>query len=114
MRTITKHNIIVIAIAVIIAIAIPFIYIYRTNAQHSLDYKVFRANSGWGYDIVMNGKLVIHQEYIPAINKKKEFVTATQAKETALLVISKLKNNKFPTLSKREVEQICGPDNQGQ
>jgi len=111
MQTIIKHNIIVIAIAVIIAVAIPFIYISRANSQPGIDYKVFHSATGWGYDIVMNGKLVIHQEYIPTINKKKEFSTATQAKETALLVISKLKNNKFPTLSKKEVEQICGTDN---
>jgi hypothetical protein len=111
MRTITRHNIVVIAIAVIIAIAIPFIYIYKAGTQSNINYKVFRATTGWGYDIVMNGKLIIHQEYIPTINRKKEFLTATQAKETALLVISKLKNNKFPTLSKKEVEQICGTDN---
>src|ERR1700746_4082726 len=105
MLTTTKHNIIVIAAAASIAAAIPFIL--NRKSEQAISYKVFHSGTGWGYDIAMNGKLIIHQECIPAINEKKQFLSEAQARETAQLVISKLKNNKFPTLSKTEVEQIC-------
>ena len=101
----TKHNIVVITIAVVIAVAIPFIY--RRGKSENVDYKTFHTKGGWGYDIVVNGKTFIHQQYIPAISEEKEFETEVQAKETAQLVIYKLKNNKLPTLSKVEVERIC-------
>jgi len=104
----TKHNIIVITICVIIAVAIPFLY--KTHEGNKINYKTFRADSGWGYDVVVNGKLLIHQQYIPVVAEKKEFSTEQQAEEAAQLVVSKLKNNKLPTLSKAEVQQICGVD----
>jgi hypothetical protein len=102
----TKPNIIVITICVIIAAAIPFLY--RSHPGNKINYKTFRADSGWGYDVVVNGKLLIHQQYIPVVAQKKEFPTEQQAEEAAQLVVSKLKNNKLPTLSKAEVQQICG------
>ncbi|MFI5186766.1 MAG: DUF4907 domain-containing protein [Chitinophagales bacterium] len=107
---ITKHNAIVIAVSVMIAAAIPFIY-KAPGQKEIINYKTFHSDSGWGYNIVLNGKLIIHQEYIPAIAEKKGFSKEIEAGETAQLVISKLKNNKSPTLSKTEVEQICGGNN---
>ena len=105
MITTTKHSIIVIILSIAIAAAIPFLYKHN---ERKISYQTFHRGSGWGYNIVVNGKLSIHQEYIPAIAEKKEFSTEIQAKETAQLVVYKLKNNKSPTLTKTEVEQICG------
>jgi len=106
---ITKHNIIVVALSVLTAASIPFVY--KSNDHKKINYKTFHLGSGWGYDIIMNGKSVIHQECIPAMAGEKKFPTETQAKQTAELVILKLKNNKVPTLSKTEVEQICADNN---
>ena len=106
MITTTKHSIIVIILSIAIAAAIPFLC--KHNEERKISYQTFHRRSGWGYNIVVDGKLSIHQEYIPAIAEKKEFSTETQAKETAQLVVYKLKNNKSPTLTKTEVEQICG------
>jgi len=100
-----KQNILVLTSSLVIAGLIPFIY--KKHKEESIVSKTFHSGSGWGYDILMNGKLIIHQVWIPAVSEKKEFSTEAEAKETAALVISKLKNNKFPTLSKDEVEQIC-------
>jgi len=106
---ITKHNIIVLCASLVIAASIPILYKYKSGAT-KVEYlsRTFHSGSGWGYDIVMNKKLIIHQEYIPAIAEKKEFQTEKQADAAAQLVLSKLKNNKFPTVSKAEVEQVCG------
>jgi len=102
----TKHNWIVIAVSILIAAAIPVLY--KAGAKvNEINYKTFNQTGGWGYDIIVNRKLLIHQEYIPAIAQKKEFSTEKQAAQAAQLVMSKLKNNKLPTLSLVEVEQIC-------
>jgi hypothetical protein len=107
MPMIIKHNWMVVAVSVLIAAAIPVLYKGAMGTGSKIDYKTFRQRGGWGYDIVVNRKLFIHQECIPAISEKKEFSTEVQATEAARLVMSKLKNNKLPTLSLAEVEQIC-------
>jgi hypothetical protein len=103
---ITKHNIAVIAASLVIAAAIPVFYNSRKQVEE-IRYQIFQEGAGWGYDIIQNDHLIIHQQYIPAIDQKKEFSSEIQARETATLVIAKLRGSKFPTLSKAEVEQIC-------
>jgi hypothetical protein len=102
---ITKHNIIVLAASATISAAIFFFY--EKNPAQKINYNLFHKASGWGYDILVNDKLFIHQEYIPVVANKKGFATETEAKKTARLVINKLKNNKMPTLNYAEVNQIC-------
>ena len=108
MITITKHNLIVIAVSILIAAAIPLLY--DSAKGNDISYKTFHKDAGWGYDIIVNGKLFIHQESIPAIPQKKEFPTETEAREVAQLVMRKLKNNKLPTVSCAEINQICTPN----
>jgi len=108
MRTTTKHNIVVIAVSLVIAASIPLVYKKTLEPRPNVFYHSFHGDHGWGYDIIMNDKLVIHQQYVPALNVKQQFPTREQAEAAAQLVVFKLKNNKFPTLSKSEVEQICG------
>jgi Domain of unknown function (DUF4907) len=103
--TITKHNIIVITASVVIAASIPFLYI--TEKRKKIDYKTFHTTAGWGYDILINKKIFIHQEYIPVIVEKKGFATEATVIKMAHAVIEKLKNNKLPTLTRPELDQIC-------
>ena len=102
---ITKHNIIVLTASAMIAAAILFFY--EKKPAQKINYNLFHEASGWGYDILVNDKLFIHQEYVPAMAEKKGFATEIQAKKTARLVINKLKNNKMPTISYAEVDHIC-------
>jgi len=105
---ITKHTIIVIATSVVIAAAIPFIYLHKTG--HKTDYRTFHSAAGWGYDILTNHKIIIHQEYIPVIATQKGFNTQAEAEKTAQLVITKMKGDQFPALSYAELSTICSPD----
>jgi hypothetical protein len=100
----TKHNIIVIIASVLIAIAIPFVI---KRERETFAYKTFHHAKGWGYDILVNGKLFIHQENIPAISTEKGFDSATQASAIAAFILNKIKNNKPPTLTQEELRQIC-------
>lgn len=99
-----KHNSIVLSVAIVVSIAI--LCMYGKRRQPEFNYSVFHAQKGWGYDILENDRLVIHQENIPVISLLKGFDSKEQAQKTALLVIEKLQHNKLPTLTKFDIEQV--------
>jgi len=106
---ITKHNLAVLLVSLTVAAAIPFFYLVKHH--NKIDYKTFHTSEGWGYDIFVSEKLVIHQQYVPAKAQKKGFSLEALAKKAAESVVDKLKNNKLPTLSSAEISQICTPIN---
>src|SRR5450755_4361975 len=54
--------------------------------------------SGWGYEILVDHKVFIHQEYIPEIAGKKAFLTKEDAMKTAGLAVEKLVKGKLPAI----------------
>ncbi|MEJ5302163.1 MAG: DUF4907 domain-containing protein [Bacteroidales bacterium] len=66
------------------------------NMADSIMPKVFRIEGGWGYEISKNGRTIIHQPFIPAIEGKIPFVDSLQALATAKLVILKIRKNIIP------------------
>ena len=63
--------------------------------------------SAWGYDIYMNGKLIVHQPHIPAIAGTKGFSSEEDARKTAALMALKIKNNIMPpTVSVKELDSL--------
>jgi uncharacterized lipoprotein NlpE involved in copper resistance len=65
--------------------------------------KTFRVDRGWAYSIFINDKEYVRQLYIPAIEGKVPFASDSQAEKTGWYVVSKLKNNASPSLSKKEL-----------
>jgi hypothetical protein len=59
--------------------------------------------SGWGYEILVDHKIFIHQEDIPAIAGKKAFLTKEDAMKTAGLVIEKIVKGKQPAITKDDL-----------
>jgi len=53
-------------------------------------------NRGWGYDIMVDGKIYIHQPNIPAIMGNNGFSSEEDAQEVGDFIIQKLKNNIIP------------------
>ncbi len=104
---ITKHNLAVIIVAITIAAAIPIFYKWKSHKK--IEYAVFHTNEGWGYNILVDKKLVIHQQNIPVMAEKKGFSQEAFAQKAAESVVDKLKNNKLPTLSYAEINKICNP-----
>lgn len=98
-------NIIIIGISVCVAAAISYIK-WKGPANAPLQTNVYMVvGGGWGYDILVNDKILIHQESIPAIKNKRAFATKEQAEQTAALVIKKIKNGQPPTLTKPDLEK---------
>lgn len=100
------HSVVVLGLSVLIAL---LFWIPPAGASHqaAFSYKVFKSSVGWGYDILINDSLLIHQETIPAITTKRGFEKAAQAEKAALLVISRLRSGQPPGISSAEAAQIC-------
>ncbi|MCX6232799.1 MAG: DUF4907 domain-containing protein [Bacteroidetes bacterium] len=80
----------------------------NSSAKDVFTIKTFQPDAtGWGYDILKDNKVIIHQPNIPAIEGNHLFRTDAEARKIAVLVVEKLKNNIFPpSLTKEEVEAV--------
>ncbi|HOW08208.1 MAG TPA: DUF4907 domain-containing protein [Bacteroidales bacterium] len=92
----------------IVGIAITFI-----KRGHSYDLQIFRSGNGWGYDILKNDRVYIHQPFIPAIEGETPFSDRESARRTGRLVISKIRKHKIPAVSKEEIDSILTIKNRG-
>ncbi|HWJ25953.1 MAG TPA: DUF4907 domain-containing protein [Flavisolibacter sp.] len=75
--------------------------------KKKLNYTTFQTPAGWGYNILVDTTVVIHQEQIPALQTQSGFTNRAQARAAALLVIHKVLAHQVPGLSQAEVQQIC-------
>ncbi len=82
----------------------------KQNAEKDkilLTYKVIKTDSGWGYDILLDHKLYVHQEFIPDIQGYHPFKTLEDAEKTAKLVANKIKQGiQPPTITKKEIDSM--------
>lgn len=63
--------------------------------------------TGFGYNILIDGAVFIHQSTIPSIQGNKAFNTKEQAEAVAHLMIYKLENNMMPpSVSKKELDSL--------
>jgi Domain of unknown function (DUF4907) len=68
--------------------------------------EVFQTKNGWGYNITVNHKIYIHQEFIPAISGYVPFLSKEDAMKTAKLVVEKLSHGKIPSVTARELDSM--------
>ena len=57
---------------------------------------------GYGYDIIMDGSVKIHQPHIPVIAGNIGFSSVEDARKTAQVVILKMRQNQFPPRLQQE------------
>lgn len=79
-----------------------------TPAAKSISYTIIHVpDNKFGYDIYVNGKMMIHQASIPAMPGKLGFSLRTDAEKVAQLVVSKIKQGIMPpTITKEEMEKL--------
>ena len=68
--------------------------------------RLFRSGGGWGYDIVYNGKAVIHQPYIPALPGMNPFPDRHSARKVASHVAARVQSGESPAVSAEEVREL--------
>ena len=79
-------------------------------AKDSFSLSTFRleSNEGFGYDILNNNHIIIHQEFIPALEGKQLFRSREEAMAIGNAVLKKIENKQSPSITKEEVLQLLG------
>ncbi|GAB4035932.1 DUF4907 domain-containing protein [Spirosoma jeollabukense] len=79
--------------------------VYRR--QNPYQVQAFSTPAGWGYDILTNGKLFIHQPTIPGQSGMVGFSSQEQAQRVGERVVEKIQQTKaLPTLTNEELRQL--------
>jgi hypothetical protein len=76
------------------------------KTQSKLNTQTFKTNSGWGYNVLINNKIYIHQEFIPAVKGNQAFKSKKDAEKVANLVIIKMKKGVLPSIKKNELDSL--------
>ncbi len=73
-----------------------------------ISYKIITAkNNTWCYDILLDGRLFIHQPSVPGLPGNEGFKTKDRAMKVAELVISKMKMGEIPpSISIEEMKNL--------
>lgn len=78
-----------------------------SRVERIIETTVFQVDTGWGYDVFVDGDRLIHQPYIPVIQGNKPFDSERDAKKVAELVADKIRMNTIPpTVSYRELDSL--------
>lgn len=65
----------------------------------------FKEDSGWGYEVLIDGNIYVHQPNIPAVGGNNGFKNETDARTTGNLAVEKIKKGIIPpTLSVEELK----------
>jgi hypothetical protein len=60
------------------------------------------ANNSFGYDILLDRKLLVHQPNIPGLPGNEGFSTKERAQKVADFVVKKIRNNEMPPMLSME------------
>lgn len=74
--------------------------------KDNLTTLVYKTETGFGYSISYNSKVLIKQDYIPTIQKNKSFCNGIDAQNVAYLVKEKLSKNENPQISLQELHKL--------
>ena len=104
---IKRHTLIVILISILASIAIWLnAFNKKQNNIRSVKALTFHTFGGWGYNILVNDTLFIHQATIPGINGMQGFSKREQAEKTAQLIINKIKKGESPIVTIFDLQKI--------
>jgi hypothetical protein len=101
-QRVTKRIIIAFAVLLITA---GIVWTLTANLKGDHGVKTYRAGDGWGYSIVIKGKEVIKQPFIPAVGGRKPFETRRDAAKTGRMVLKKIQQGQQPTLTVEELKK---------
>jgi len=85
------------------------LFIIRSGEMGTLngrqpELQTFQLEDGWGYQIVLEDKVIIYQPTVPAIDTVMAFPDENSARNTGKLVLKKISTNKDFSVSTQEVK----------
>lgn len=105
MPTIKKHW----AYFLLIGALIFFVYKKVLLPKDGFTVKTIGLQQGWGFDILKDDKIFIHQEIIPSIAGKKSFATQADAEKVAELMVYKLRQKLgggLPFITQQDLDSL--------
>ncbi len=78
----------------------------KMSEMVKLELRPLQKAGGWGYEILADDKIFIHQDCIPAIKSQKPFVSKDEAMLVGNAVISKLQRGKLAGITVDELNQL--------
>ena len=111
MTNTTKKRILSIALVAVAVALLIIVWPGKKTAEGTatVTYSLYEAEKGWGYDILVDGSVFVHQPFIPVIAGEQGFPDSLSAGKAARLMIGKLGNGELPSLTKEEIDRILNP-----
>jgi hypothetical protein len=80
----------------------------QSSSKTKLRYVIINnGKTGFGYDILSDDRITIHQSSVPGMQGNKGFITKEDASKVARLVIEKINRSVFPpTITNEDVKAL--------
>jgi hypothetical protein len=106
----TKQYRIIYLVAAAMLVAASVIIISKKNQQAAIqllpvDLHALKMTDGWGYEVLVDKKVYIHQDCIPAIPLYKKFNSEAEALLIGNKVIEKIKKGNKPSITLRDINE---------
>jgi undecaprenyl pyrophosphate phosphatase UppP len=107
---ITKKTKVRFLILLLAGAALAVLIIFRNQIVHpapdTLKVTTFRVSGGWGFDVIVKGKIYIHQPFIPGVPGAKPFPDRKSALRAAKMVRAKMMTGRPPALTREDLVSI--------
>jgi len=90
----------------LILIGVVTSWILTNKSSEKIMTIPFKTEKGWGYNIIIDDNIYIHQEYIPAVRGNMAFQSKEDAEKTGNLVIKKMRLGQFPSIKINEIDSL--------
>jgi hypothetical protein len=77
-----------------------------THKDADIRGEVYKSDNGYGYYIFAKNKLLVKQDFIPALQGEKKFCDSTDAAKVSRLVIHKINSKKMPAITIKELDSL--------
>jgi hypothetical protein len=101
-----------ITILLLLGIAAVIVYnVHRRNEWKKdkvyVELRAFHTNKGWGYEILEDGRIYIHQDIVPAIASHGwGFRTKEEALAVGKKIYDRLLSHQMPAVSPQEIKDM--------
>ena len=82
------------------------VFFFSCHRTTLIQMETFQTETGWGYLLKKDGKIYIKQDQIPAVEGSYSFVSKTDAEKTGRLVLQKLKDHRYPSVTAKELDSL--------
>ncbi|WP_205513177.1 DUF4907 domain-containing protein [Longitalea arenae] len=100
-----KHKLVLLAAILFAAGSTFFMLVLKPAEPKGLHYSCFKTERGWGYDVLFNERIIIHQPFIPGKSGGDGFATKEQAATVAKTVIESIKSGNDPLFGRPPLQR---------